>query len=316
MEEARKAGFTNVQDFRDWERREEEERCHEFEARLAEMERNGTVDPWLQKQIEDDLREVQGRYFDPEKCRCKGLPMTNVGYFDRTDSILDHINRKFCPGSLVPEPHSPTRSYGEFDRDRLQEIWAEPINVRGPSHRYEGSDVHSLWSLDSQAEENRDLMPDWAVREPLTRYLMQKAGRSPWSPHDHMFGGYHEDQDADVQMMDTADDNPADLEPLGGQPKNGKKGKKGGKGEIKSSKNRSAAAKLPTQQSQRAPAMKRGRPKKVISDTVSQWLCSSLGERKQTRSQKEKIFIALNAKSQPEVIETQPRRSQRSRRAV
>lgn len=135
------------------------------------------------------------------------------------------------------------------------------------------------------------------MNDHMIRYLIEKANRPPLSPHDHTIGGDYEDQDQDVEMMETADDNLADMEPLGGQSENRQRRRKGVKCEIKSRKNRSAAAQKPTQQSQRAPAMKQSRPKKVISDSVSQWLCSSLGERKQTRSQKRKTFVALNANS-------------------
>ncbi|KAL8632092.1 hypothetical protein Q9189_002235 [Teloschistes chrysophthalmus] len=168
VREARDAGFTNVEDFRDWELREERERRCDFEARMAEMERNGTVDPWLQKQMDDDLR---------------------------------HVNSKFCPGGLVSEPNSTTGSCDEFDRERQQEIWEMPFNWQGPSNRYEGSDVNSLWSLDSQEEQNREEMPEWADRDPFLQCLMKQAGRLPLGPHDHMFDGDHQDEDQDVEMI-------------------------------------------------------------------------------------------------------------------
>ncbi|KAL9588414.1 MAG: hypothetical protein Q9203_002782 [Teloschistes exilis] len=291
LKRAQDAGFTNVEDHHKWLIKEENESHRRYEVKIAEEIRAGNIPVWVQKERDRQLREAQEWHFDPEKYSISGF---------------------FCPGNLETEANSTTGPSGEFDARQRRQLWNATLNMQGPSRRLKDFDLYRYWSFKSPDEHRQQELPIWAMNDPMIRYLMEKADRPPSSPHDHTVGGDYEDQDQDVQTMETADGNLADMEPLGGQSENRQRRRKRGKGEIKSSKNRSAAA----QQSQRAPAMKQGRPKKVISDSVSQWLCSSLGERKQTRSQKRKTFVALNANSQPEVIEPQPKRSQRTRRAV
>ncbi|KAL8665699.1 MAG: hypothetical protein Q9202_002009 [Teloschistes flavicans] len=298
LEEALAEGFANVEDYDEWLLKEETERCRIWDARMREMERNGIVPDWLQKERRNEaLRDAQRWHFDPEKCDCE-----------------EHIDAMFCPRNLESGPNSTTGPLGELDEFERRRTWDAEIDVRGPSRRLEGSDVHRLWSINSQEEQHRDKMPFWAKGDPLIRYLTGDPAIPPLSPHGPTLDGTHQDQD--LEMMEVADDNLSDREPLDAQPENSRKRRKGGKGEIKRSKNRSNPARLPVRHSERAPPMKRGGPKKTIGDAVSQWERWSLGEPRQTRSQKRKTFIALNANSQPEVIQTQPRRSQRIRGTV
>ncbi|KAL8690617.1 MAG: hypothetical protein Q9218_003970 [Villophora microphyllina] len=294
-EDAQAAGFATVGEYHAWIDRIEKQRSREYIASIEEKERNGNLPAYVQKERDDTLRDSQMWRFNPDKCDCE-----------------EHIDGMFCPGNLQSIPNSTTGILGKIDEVHRGQVKDMNFDVRSPSKRFEGSDVSRLWSINSQEEQNGDEIPFWARGDRLAQYLAGRPGASSLDAHYAAPSG---SRHQDIEMMEATYDSLVAMEPSSGLPHNSIKKMKGGKGEIKAGKNRSAPARLPARHSQRSPPMKKGSPKRKVGSAIVQRERSCLGEPAQTRSQTRKTFAALNIRSQPEVIEVQPRRSARNIRS-